>query len=41
MLDERGRVHRGTSPAPTLHGATAARGRAEEQVAGPGFGRGA
>jgi len=41
MLDERGRVHRGTSPAPSWRGATAAREAAGKQVAGPGFGRGA
>jgi len=36
-MDPRGR----RDPTPSWHGATAARGRAEEQVAGPGFGRGA
>ena len=41
VFDQRGRVHRGTSPAPTWHGATAAREARGEQVAGPGFGRGA
>ena len=41
MLDERGRVHRGTSPAPSWRGATAAREARGEQVAGPGFGQGA
>jgi hypothetical protein len=41
MLDERGRVHRGTSPAPSWRGATAAREARNEQVAGPGFGQGA
>ena len=41
MLDEKGRIHRGTSGRPSWRGATAAREARGEQVAGPGFGQGA
>ena len=40
-FDVKGRGDRGGAAAPSWHGATAARGRAKEQVAGPGFGQGA
>mgnify|MGYP003661003617 CR=1 FL=1 len=41
VLDPRGRTDRGGGAAPSWGGATAAREAAGQQVAGPGFGRGA
>ena len=41
VLDPRGRTDRGGGAAPSWRGATAAREAAGQQVAGPGFGRGA
>ena len=41
VLDPRGRTSRGAGAAPSWRGATAAREAAGQQVAGPGFGRGA